>query len=54
MIRLEGAVLTEQTDEWAEGRRYLGLELLAPCSGQDPRIPSKTGVVTEVMPTLET
>ncbi|WP_268738587.1 hypothetical protein [Micrococcus yunnanensis] len=34
-------MLTEQTDEWAEGRRYLGLELLARCSGQDPRIPLK-------------
>ena len=26
-----GAVLAEQTDEWAEGRRYLGLEVLARC-----------------------
>lgn len=25
------ATLTEQTDEWAEGRRYLGLEILARC-----------------------
>ncbi|OFT22367.1 transposase [Micrococcus sp. HMSC30C05] len=25
------AVLAEQTDEWAEGRRYLGLEVLARC-----------------------
>jgi hypothetical protein len=24
-------VLAEQTDEWAEGRRYLGLEVLARC-----------------------
>ena len=24
-----GAVLAEQTDEWAEGRRYLGLDILA-------------------------
>jgi hypothetical protein len=24
-----GAVLAEQTDEWAEGRRYLGLDVLA-------------------------
>ena len=29
-----GAVLAEQTDEWAEGRRYLGLEVLAPTKDQ--------------------
>ena len=31
IVRLVGAVLAEQTDEWAEGRRYHGLDVLARC-----------------------
>lgn len=31
ILRLVGAVLAEQNDEWAEGRRYLGLEVLTRC-----------------------
>ena len=28
-LHYEEPVLAEQTDEWAEGRRYLGLDILA-------------------------
>ncbi|GAA4845128.1 IS256-like element IS1081 family transposase [Luteimicrobium xylanilyticum] len=43
IVRLIGAVLAEQTDEWAEGRRYLGLDLLARC-----RLTTATATGTEV------
>jgi putative transposase len=31
IIRLVGAVPTEQDDEWTEARRYIGTEILTAC-----------------------
>jgi putative transposase len=42
LIRLVGAVLAEQHDEWIEGRRYLGLDVLS-----RSRISSTTSTTTE-------
>ncbi len=38
IVRLVGAILAEQTYEWAECRRYLGVEVLAQC--RLPRSPT--------------
>jgi putative transposase len=51
LIRLVGAVLAEQHDEWTEGRRYLGLDVLARCRLRP--VPD-TASATEEVPTQPT
>jgi transposase-like protein len=48
LIRLVGAVLAEQHDEWTEGRRYLGLDVLA--RSRITLTPATTTASTEVNP----
>ena len=49
-MRLVGAVLAEQTDEWAEGRRYLSEGSMALI---DVTEPEKTPEITKEVATAE-
>jgi len=51
LIRLVGAVLAEQHDEWIEGRRYLGLDVLARSRGNQSA-ETVTEPAEEVTPAL--
>jgi transposase-like protein len=51
VIRLVGAVLAEQHDEWTEARRYLGLERLA--RARAAVVPDTTQeATTDIVPAL--
>jgi putative transposase len=51
VIRLVGAVLAEQHDEWVEGRRYLGLDVLARSRGTQAVPDTPTEEVTNPITT---
>jgi putative transposase len=51
VIRLVGAVLAEQHDEWTEGRRYLGLDVLA--RARVTAVPDQAGSPTGEVPTSD-
>lgn len=52
LIRLVGAVLAKQHDEWIEGRRYLGLDVLARSRSNSQSAETVTEPAEEVTPAL--